>query len=175
MIRHEKEICLYLNLPSIPKKRWDGKSGFKNGVGILNLQYGEQAYAVCRYDEEVDEEPQVIKVFANEPYTTLDKVFVVPNYMDLDVESADLDEESKKAAERLAEEARELAKEDEGMKVVVPENPWVFDEIHDMEEAQAFIRNYNSRNRIKGKIPNKEETIKLRLLAIYQEQANCNK
>ena len=50
-----------------------------------------------------------------------------------------------------------------------PENEWVFDEIHNKEEAMAWIKSYNQRNKIRGHIPENEETIKMRLLAIRSD------
>ena len=45
---------------------------------------------------------------------------------------------------------------------------WIFDEIHNMSEAQAWLKQYNQRNGIKkGKVPTNEETIKMRLYNIY--------
>ena len=37
MIEFEKEVIKYLNIPSIPKKEWDGKSSFSKGVALLEL------------------------------------------------------------------------------------------------------------------------------------------
>ena len=173
MIKFEKEICNYLNLPSIPKKPWNGKDSFKNAVCVVNLALGEQAYAVGTFDVEVDDKPRIIKYFASEPFYDIAEIFVVPAYMDTDIENADLDEESKKAAQRLAEEAKELT-EQNNEEVTLPENPWFFDEIHDKEEAEAWLKDYNTRNRIRGKVPKNEETLKLRLLAIYTEMQNKN-
>ena len=53
-------------------------------------------------------------------------------------------------------------------------NEWVFDEIHNRDEAEAWLRNYNKKNRIGGKVPKNEETIKMRLMAIYSEMNNKN-
>jgi hypothetical protein len=98
--------------------------------------------------------------------------------MDMDVDNMDLDEESKRAAERLAQEAKELSetKEDEELMQEIHDLPeWVFPNIHNVEEARAFIQSWNASNKIKGKIPKNEETMKLRLLTIYQEQNKTNK
>lgn len=171
MVKYEKEICEYLQLPSIPIRKWDGKSSFKNGVCIVDLGYNELGYAVCTYDSDEDKEPRITKCFSLEPFRSVVDIFVVPNYMDVDIENVDLDDESKKAAERLAEEAKEVSKEeeDESLKKMKELPEWVFDEIHNVEEAQAWLRNYNSRNRIKGKIPSNPETLKMRLLSIYSQ------
>ena len=48
-----------------------------------------------------------------------------------------------------------------------------FPEIQNIEQAQAYLREYNRMNRIKkGKIPTNEETIKMRLYNIYMSQNN---
>lgn len=172
-IRFEKEVCQYLSLPSIPLKEWDGKTSFKDGVAVTKLLLGDLAYAVCTFNADTDKEPRIKKVFAEERFSGIDKIFVVPSYMDTkDIENADLDEQSKEAAERLAKETEELASIDKEETPELPNLPeWVFDEIHSKEEAEAWIRAYNSRNSIRGKIPSTEETLKLRLLAIHSEMA----
>ena len=52
----------------------------------------------------------------------------------------------------------------------LPENPYLFDNITNDEEAIAFIEAYNKKNGIKGQVPKKHETILNRLLVIYSEQ-----
>lgn len=175
-ILYEKEICDYLNLPSLPAKEWDGKSPFNKGVAVVNMAYGEKAYAVASYDQQVDKEPRITKVFANGVFFDIVKVLIVPDYMETDVTDADLDEESKRKAEELAHEAEEIENEnvvDTKNEDNLPE--WIFDEIHSKEEAEAWLKAYNARNKIRGKIPTNEETIKLRLLAIHAELKNLNK
>ena len=176
MIEFEREIIAYLNIPSIPKKEWNGKDSFQYGVAILNLATNRQAYAACSFDKETDSKPRIRKVFCVEPFNGIDKVFVVPSYMDNDTTDADLDSESKKRAEQLAAEAEEL--ENKGTVEEAVENAnklpeWIFDEIHNMSEAQAWLKQYNIRNGIKkGKVPTNEETIKMRLYNIYMSNKN---
>jgi hypothetical protein len=87
-----------------------------------------------------------------------------------------LDEQSKKKVEQVLKEAREI--ENEGTN---EENPmenlpeWVFPEIENREQALAWLRRYNSMNKIKGKLPQSDETIKLRLYSIYTEMQNKTK
>jgi hypothetical protein len=82
----------------------------------------------------------------------------------------DLDEQSKKKAEQMLKEAQEL--ETEGTK---EENPmenlpeWIFPEIENKEQAVAWLKNFQSRNKQKGRIPTTDENIKLRLFSIYSE------
>jgi hypothetical protein len=87
-----------------------------------------------------------------------------------------LDAESKKRAEQLAAEAQELENNgvvDEAVKEADKLPEWIFDEIHNMSEAQAWLKQYNIRNGIrKGKIPTSEETIKMRLYNIYMSNKN---
>lgn len=176
MIKYEEEVCKHLNIPSIPKREWNGKNSFKTGVAVTTLALGGEAYAVCTFDADEDEEPRVIKSFANEPFYGITKVFVLPNYMETDVDKFDLDEESKKKAEQVIKEAKELTKEKTAEEKQVEElqalPEWVFPEIHDYEEARAWLQAHNSKNRIKGKIPTNEETIKMRLLNIYSQMKN---
>ena len=169
MISFEKEVCSYLNIPSLPKKEWDGKSSFKNAVATIKLGGSRLAYAVASYDEAKDDAPLVVKSFMTEPFYGIDKIFVVPSYMDTDVDNMDLDEQSKKAAEDLKKEADELEKQGADENMEVPENEYCFDYIHNDEEAIAFIEAYNRENNIKGAIPKKHESIIARLTVIYAE------
>lgn len=173
-IEFEKELLAYLNLPSIPLKEWkEGDMPFEKGVAVIEY-YGERlAYAVCKFDPDSGvKQPRVVKTFGTEPFTKIVKVFVVPNYMSNieDVKDMDLDEQSKKKAEQMLKEAHEL--ETEGTK---EENPmenlpeWIFPEIENREQALAWLRRYNSVNKVKGKLPQSDETIKLRLYSIYTE------
>ena len=169
MISFEKEVCSYLNIPSLPKKEWDGKSSFKNAVATIKLGGSRLAYAVASYDEAKDDAPRVVKSFMTEPFYGIDKIFVVPSYMDTDVDNMDLDEQSKKAAEDLKKEADELENQGAYENMEVPENEYCFDHIHNDEEAIAFIEAYNRENNIKGAIPKKHESIIARLTVIYAE------
>ena len=169
MISFEKEVCSYLNIPSLPKKEWDGKSSFKNAVATIKLGGSRLAYAVASYDEAKDDAPRVVKSFMTEPFYGIEKIFVVPSYMDTDVDNMDLDEQSKKAAEDLKKEADELENQGADETMEVPENEYCFDHIHNDEEAIAFIEAYNRENNIKGAIPKKHESIIARLTVIYAE------
>lgn len=169
-ILFESEVCKYLNLPNIPKKEWDKKTPFNKGVAIVDLAFGNKAYAVARFDVEKEKTPTIVKVFASEPFYGIDKIFIVPDYMETDMNDADLDDESKKKAEELAKQADEL--ENEGLEVVEHndnENPYLFDNITNDEEAIAFITAYNQKNGIKGAVPRKHDTILMRLSVIYAD------
>ena len=176
MIEFEKEVIAYLNLPSIPKRDWDGLSSFQDGVAIVSLSLGRQAYAVCTFDANTDREPRITKVFGIEPFASIDKVFVVPAYMGNDITETDLDDESKKHAEQLAAEAQELENKgtvDEALENAETLPEWIFPEIQNIEQAQAYLREFNRMNGIKkGKIPTNEETIKMRLYNIYMSNKN---
>ena len=172
MIQFEKEVIDYLNLPSIPKREWDGKSSFSKGVALLSLMGECEAYAVASFDADADKTPNIVKVFGIEPFVNIKKVFVVPTYMTTEDEicDMDLDEQSKKKVQQVLDEAKEI--ENEGTK---EENPmenlpeWIFTEINSKQEAEAWLRNFQSRNKQKGRIPTTEENIKLRLFSIYSE------
>lgn len=178
MIKFEKEVCEYLQIPSIPKKEWNEKDSFKKGVAVVRLAVSGTGYAVCTYDEDNDVEPRIIKSFANEPFYEIEKVFVVPNYMNTsekDIKEMDLDDESKKKVEQLVQEAQELTTTSEENKEIeemqqLPE--WIFPEIHNYHEAFAWLQAWNRRNKIKGQVPTNEETIKMCLLNIYSQIKN---
>ena len=177
-ILFEKEVCDYLNIPSIPLKEWNQEDSFKDGVAVTSLTLGRQAYAVCSFDKDNDHEPRIKKVFAQEPFGGIEKVFVVPSYMNTgDIEQADLDEQSKEAAKRLEEEARVLIEQnsEDKSEMFVPKNEYFFDHIHNDDEAIAFITAYNRDNGIKGAIPTKHDTLVMRLGVIYSDIAKKNK
>ena len=73
--------------------------------------------------------------------------------------------------EQLAAEAKELENEgtvDEAIENANKLPEWIFPEIQNIEQAQAYLREYNRMNGIKkGKVPTNEETIKMRLYNIY--------
>lgn len=175
MIKFEKEVCDYLRIPSIPKKEWNKRDSFKKGVAVVRLAVSGTGYAVCTFDEDFDKEPRIIKSFASEPFYGIENVFVVPNYMNTsekDISEMDLDDESKKKAEQLVQEAQELTATSEENKEIeemqqLPE--WIFPEITNAEEARAWLQSWNSKNKVRGKIPTNEETIKMRLLNIYSQ------
>lgn len=176
MIEFEKEVINYLNLPSLPKRVWNGKDSFQDGVAVINLTLNRQAFAVCTFNKDEDKSPRIKKVFCVEPFIGIEKVFVVPSYMDNDTTDADLDSESKKRAEQLAAEAKELENQGTVEEAIEDANKlpeWIFPEIQNIEQAQAYLREYNRMNRIKkGKIPTNEETIKMRLYNIYMSNKN---
>lgn len=174
-IRFEKEVCDYLKLPKLPVKEWDGKTAFDKGVAIVKLAFDEKAYAVAKFNPDVDSKPNVVKVFASETFFDIEKVFIVPDYMETNVENADLDDESKKKAEELARQAEEIENDGVSTKVEMPENEYSFDNIHNDEEAIAFITAYNRDNNIRGAVPSKHETIVMRLGVIYNELQKKNK
>lgn len=178
MIEFEKEVIAYLNIPSIPRKEWNQTDSFQCGVAVINLSLGRQAYAVCSFDKETDKEPRITKVFGVEPFSGIDKVFVVPAYMDNNTTDVDLDAESKKRAEQLAAEASELENQgttDEAIENANKLPEWIFPEIQNIEQAQAYLKEYNRINGIKkGKVPTNSETIKLRLYNIYMSNKKRN-
>lgn len=173
MIHYEDAVCKALNIPSIPKKKWDGKKSFKTGVAVIALDKEKTrlAYAVVTFDETNDEQPRVQKVFSIEPFYDIldDEIYIVPDYMDNDVESMDLDDESKQAAQRLLDEANELESMGIENEITMPENEYFFDQIHDDEQAQAFIKDYNRRNKLRGKVPTTHDALIMRLSVIYSE------
>lgn len=173
MIQFEKEVLEYLNIPSVPKKEFDGKSAFSKGVAVIETVDGQEAFAIASYNpDNGDKEPKIVKVFGIEPFRKINKIFIVPSYMNTkeEIKDMDLDEQSKKKVQQVLDEAKEM--ENEGTK---DENPmenlpeWIFSEIENREQALAWLRRYNSVNKVKGKLPQSDETIKLRLYSIYTE------
>ena len=179
MIAFEKEIISHLNLPSIPKKEWDGKSSFSKGVALLSLQGEREAYAVASFDADVDKKPNIVKVFGIEPFVSIKQIFVVPTYMttEEEIKDMDLDEQSKKKVQQVLDEAKEI--ENEGVvgdeELEKPKNEYYFDHITNDEEAKAFIRSYNSRNHIKGKIPSTHDGIVMRLAVIFSDTRKASR
>lgn len=165
----EKEVCDFLALPSIPRKLWDGKSSFEKGIAKVGIGFDRFAYAICKFDNNKDAKPRVVKVFSSDRFGDIVEIYVVPEYMNTELENADLDEDSKQKAKELLSEAKSLENENKETEFQEPENEWVFDEIHNKEEAMAWIKSYNKKNKIRGMIPENEETIKMRLLAIRSE------
>lgn len=173
-INFEREICEYLRIPSIPKRKWDGNSSFKDACAVIEHMDGTMSYAVATFDKEHDTEPRVKKVFSLEQFKSVSDIFVVPEYMDTNVDEMDLDDDSKEKARFLVEEASELevqGKEEDFTDV----NEYVFDNIHNDEEATAFIRAYNKKHKKKGGLPKTHEGIIMRLNVIYKDMNKNNK
>lgn len=171
-IEFEQEVLSYLGLPSIPKKEYDNekKPYFDKGVAVIEIGDGRLAYAVCAF-KEGQKEPSITKVFSIEPFRKIHSIFIVPNYMSSidDVEAMDLDEQSKKKAIEVLEEAEK--KENNGIESNVPSidelSEWIFPEIENREQANAWLRNYNKTNKLRNSIPKTDENMKLRLYSIY--------
>lgn len=179
MIRNEKEVLMYLNIPSLPKKEWDGVKSFKYGVAIVGNTDGTESYAVATYDSERNNAPRIIKTFDIYPFSDIKSIYVVPSYMDTqDVEGWDLDEESKKAAERVIEEAQELESEDKEQ-TQLPKSEYCYDFITNDEEAIAYIRAYNKshgvRNSRRGSLPKSHDAIITRLATIWMDETRKEK
>lgn len=176
MIENEKEVLEFLGLPSIPKKEWDGHSSFKDAVVVLDLIGGRQAYAVATFDNMKDGAPRIKKVFGSEQFDGYSKLFVVPSYMDTDVEGMDLDDVSKQRARELVEEVKEMQGEtnvDESVSIMDGTNgDYMYEHIHNDEEAMAYIKSYNKRNRINGKVPTSHDEIIMRMAAIFADETS---
>lgn len=175
MIRFKKDVCDYLRLPDVPKKKWDGNTSFEHGVAIVETKAGEQVYAVVAFDSDADDKPRILKAFGYDIITTIVDVFVVPAYMeDNDIDEMDLDEESKKRVKEMSKEAKEIENEGVTETIEIPDNEYFFDHIHDDNEARAFIEAYNKRNKIKGVIPKKHDSLVMRLGVIWEETNKQN-
>jgi hypothetical protein len=172
MIEFEKEVLDFLGLPSIPKKEFDGKP-FKKGVAVIELASGVKAYAACSFNpDDGDTTPKICKVFSLEQFTKIEKIYVVPEYMATlnEVDEMDLDDDSKKRASELLEQAEKLELDSTEFEDVKPPiNEYYFDNIKNDAEAKAFISSYNKRNKIKGRVPKTHEGLIMRLSVIYGE------
>ena len=176
MIENEKEVLEFLGLPSIPKKEWDGHSSFKDAVVVLDLVGGRKAYAIATFDSIKDAAPRIKKVFNSEQFDGYSKLFVVPAYMDTAVDEMDLDEVSKQRAKELVEEVKELEGEtpieENGAFMSGTNGDYMYEHIHNDEEAMAYIKAYNKRNRINGKVPTSHDEIVMRMAAIYADETS---
>lgn len=173
-ILFEQEVCEYLDIPSIPKTKWDGKTTFKSGVAVLSLAFGNQrAYATCAFNAERDKKPRVTHVFSAHTFKRIDEIYVVPAYMDVDIESFDISEESKKAATQVLEEAKELEQTHIEDVSVGASGKYYFQEITSLEEAQAFIHAYDKEHGNKeAKMLTSEDEILTRLAVIWRSEEN---
>lgn len=171
MIVYEKEILEYLGLPSIPKKIHDGVTSFERGVAVVNLYSGKQAYAVATFNAEKNDSVRIKKTFGLEPFVSISQVYVVPNYMTQveDIDTLDLDEESKKRAQQILNEVNDIVNEGVDDGVVMPEHEYYFDFINNDSEARAFIEAHNKKNKIRGRIPTTHEGLLMRLSVIYSD------
>lgn len=172
MVNYEQEVCLFLRIPGIPKKEWNGKDAFKQGVAIVTSTQGDECYAVATYDPTRHTTPNIVKVFSPEPFTEIKSIWVVPSYMETpNTDEMDLDDESKKRAEALEKEAHAMENEGVGDDTLeMPDNEYFFDHIHNDEEGRAYIEAYNRANHIKAGLPKKHESIVMRLGVIWSEQ-----
>jgi hypothetical protein len=174
MIQNEIQIVRFLQIPSIPKKRWDGSKSFRTGCAVTQLSGGGESYAVATFDKETDNEPRIIKVFAEDAYVGYTDIFVVPEYMeDIDIEDADLDDESKKKLELLKDEVKEMETEPTIEEIVEEEkggNEYYFNNIENDEQARAFIRAYNKKHKIRAKVPQSHDDLVMRLSVIYTQE-----
>lgn len=165
------DILNFLNLPSIPKKEWDGEKSFKEGIAEIFTADGTKSYALCTFDSETMKEPRIKKTFTQMPFVKTGKIFPVPDYMNEDVDTFDLSQEDKERARGILEEAKELTEEVGEENKAEDVNEWSFDNIHNMEEAEAFVHSYRKKNRIKGSIPKNEENMKA-YLAVLKTKLN---
>lgn len=164
---HLKEVLLNLQIPSIPKKEWNGKSEFNKGVALVLRMSGVENYAICRFNKEMDEKPRVVKDFSVESFVKILACYPIPDYAESDLENMQFDnEESKEAMQELLEE-----KEEEVMKGVnkdeekLPE--WIFPFIKNQAEAVAYLKSKKVRNAHSLK---DAEAIKAKLYVIYMDE-----
>ena len=170
MVHNENDVCRHLNIPSIPKKEWDGKKHFKFGVGVTQLTSGLESYAVVRYNEN-DKRPTVIKTFAQEPFTGFTKIYPIPQYLEqTDYEELDLDETSKERMKLLDDEAKEMENENVVEELKLPKHEYYFKHINNDDEAKAFIKSYNKQHKLNARVPKDHQGLIMRLSVIWAEE-----
>ena len=162
-----KEVFTFLNIPKCPKKEWDGKEEFAFGVAVVHRVIGTEEYAVCTFNPTKDKKPRIIKDYGHSAFDDILKVYPVPPYLDEDVDAFDLDESSKEAVREAIQDKKAIIEESEKKEDVVV-NEWGYEFIHNKEEGIAYLKSL----KIKGKIPEKEEAIKMKLQLIAKEENN---
>jgi hypothetical protein len=81
------------------------------------------------------------------------------------VDAFDLDESSKEAVREAIQDKKAIIEASEKKDAVVV-NEWGYDFIHNKEEGIAYLKSL----KLKGKIPEKEEAIKMKLQLIAKEE-----
>lgn len=160
-----------LQIPSLPKKTWDKVSEFNKGVCLVRRIDGTENYAICRYNKEKDEAVKVVKDFCLATFTEILECYPVPDFVEADIESMDLDEANKMAMEELLEERQEAIMED--VKVEEEKLPeWIYPFISNREEALAFLKSKRIRNAHSLK---SDEAVKAKLYLVYEDEKKKNK
>lgn len=164
---HLTQVLQTLQIPSLPKKVWNGEAEFNKGVCLVRRISGMENYAICRFNKELDEQPCVVKDFSQETFMEILTCYPIPDYAENDIENMQFDnEESKEAMQELLEE-----KEEEVMKGVnkaeekLPE--WIFPFIKSQAEAVAYLKSKKVRNAHSLK---DAEAIKAKLYVIYMDE-----
>ena len=166
-IKFKKNVCLFLGIPSIPLKEWDGKTSFDRGVAIVKRIVGTEDYAICSFDSRSDTSVRIIKDFGKIPFNAIVKIFPVPPYMEDNIKDMDLDESSKEAMEELLNNKKEII-EDGTKKPKEEMYEWGYPFIKDKIEAVAFLKNKN----LKGRIPTSDDVLKNKLRVMYYTEKN---
>lgn len=167
--KFEKEVCKFLNIPSLPKNEWDKKSSFDNGVAIVKRLHGGEELAVCRFNSEADTDVRIIKDFGFEPFTEIISVYPIPSYMEDNITKMTFnDSTSEEAMKALLLEKNELTSgktEDKKEE----EYEFGFPFIKDKKEAIAYLKSKNPKAKISPNI----DVIKNKLKVMYHnEQKN---
>lgn len=170
-IRFKKEICQTLGIPSIPKKEWDKKTSFDNGVAVIRRITDKEDYAICSFNSEMDDYIRIVKDFGFEPFKEIVTVYPIPPYMEDNINDMDFDDESsKEAMEELLQKKKEIV--NEGIdKPKVETYEWGYPFIKEKREAIAFLKKQN----LKGRIPTNDEVLKAKLRAMYRNEQKTKK
>lgn len=168
---HLKQVLLTLQIPSLPKRVWDGESEFNKGVCLVRRMSGIENYAICRFNKEYEAKPRVIKDFSQETFVEVLSCYPIPDYAETDIDNMQFDsDDSKEAMQELLEEKEEeimkgVNKEEE----VLPE--WIFPFINSQSEAIAYLKSKKVRNAHSLK---DADAIKSKLYVMYMDEKGTN-
>lgn len=167
-----KQVLLTLQIPSLPKRTWDGESEFNKGICLVRRMSGRENYAICRFNKDLDERPKVIQDFSLETFVEVLTCYPIPDYAETDIENMQFDsEDSKEAMQELLEEKEEevmkgVNKEEE----VLPE--WIYPFIKTQAEAIAYLKSKKVRNAHSLK---DADAIKAKLYVMYMDEKENKK
>jgi len=154
-----------LRIPSIPKKEWDGKSPFDRGIAQITTMFGSREYAICSFNPERDDKPRIVKIFGGLRFTSVDKIWPIPDYMDDDIRKMEFaDEESRTSMSVMLQEKEQMvnanAKDEDGG------GEWGYPIIHTTKQAVAYLKAKHP----KDGIPSDPEVLKAKLKAMYNAE-----
>jgi hypothetical protein len=166
-IEYEKQALEYLRLPVKPKHLWDKKTHFDSGLAIVKTITGHFNYAICRYNEQ-DEAPMIKKVFSGEPFSSIEKIYPMPKYMESDISKMSFnDEESELAMQALINERdAKINKGGDGETDELDKNEWHTEAIHNRQEAIAWLKSKGE----KGAMFKTDDALKMKIYSVLMNE-----